>query len=125
MKIYITEAQFKKLTEHVITESIEINSMHELLYEIGEKAKAIIDYLYNEGVVEYDDEHLTAMVNNMRLIDFKDICKSILFNYSGELNVKEEKILKDYLKTGSNPELEDQILRVIREYEKLAHQFMA
>ena len=125
MKIYITEAQFKKLTEHVITESIEINSMHELLYEIGEKAKAIIDYLYNEGVVEYDDEHLTAMVNNMRLIDFKDICKSILFNYSGELNLKEEKILKDYLKTGSNPELEDQILRVIREYEKLAHQFMA
>ena len=124
MKIFITEEQFKKLTKHMISESICADPVHEIYYGIGEKAKAVIDYLYNEGVVAYDDEHLTAMANDMSLIDFKDICKLIRSEYSNNLTDDEVMALEDYINTGSNPELEDQILRAVKEYEEQAHQYL-
>jgi len=124
MKIFITEAQFKKLTEHMISESICVDPVHEIYYGIGEKAKAVIDYLYNEGVVAYDDEHITAMANDMSLIDFKDICKLIRSEYNNNLTDDEVMTLEDYINTGSNPELEDQIFRAVKEYEQQAHEYL-
>ena len=125
MKIRITEAQFKKLMSMAINESIGGDPVHEIYYGIGEKAKSIIDYLYNEGVVAYDDEHLAAMVNDMSLIDFKDICNLIRSEYGDNLTDDEVMTLEDYLNTGSNPELEDQIFRAVKEYEKQAHQYFS
>lgn len=124
MKIIITESQFKKLVEKTIKESIGGDPVHEIYYGLGEKAKAVIDYLYNEGVVAYDDDNLSAMANDMSLINFKDICKLIHSEYAGELTDDEIITLEDYMKTGSNPELEGQIFRAVREYEEKAHEYM-
>lgn len=124
MKIFITEAQFKKLTEKLVSESICADPVHEIYYKIGEKAKGVIDYLYNEGVIAYDDEHLTAMANDMSLIDFKDICKLIRSEYNNNLTDDEVMTLEDYINTGSNPELEDQIFRAVKEYEQQAHEYL-
>jgi hypothetical protein len=98
-------------------------TVHDIYYGIGEKAKAVVDYLYNEGVVDYDDEHLNAMVKDMSLIDFKDICKTILWDYENNLSDDEYITLTDFVKTGSNPELEDQILRGIREYVENGNEY--
>lgn len=98
-------------------------TVQDIYYGIGKKAEAVIDYLYNEGVVNYDDKHLSAMANNASLINFKDICKTILSEYSSELNDDEHIILSDYLKTGNNQELEDQIFRAVKEYEQKAHKY--
>lgn len=124
MKIRITESQFKKLMSMAVNESIGGDPVHEIYYEIGEKAKGVIDYLYNEGVIAYDDEHLTAMANDMSLIDFKDICKLIRSEYSNNLTDDEVMTLEDYINTGSNPELEDQIFRAVKEYEQQAHEYL-
>ena len=105
-------------------ESIGGDPVHELYYEIGEKAKAVVDYLYNEGVVAYDDEHLKAMAKNMSLIDFDDIYSQIVIEYGLDLPPKALKVIEDRLKTGSNPELDDQVLRGIQEYEKKAHEYL-
>lgn len=125
MRIIVTEAQFKKLMSMAVNESIGGDPVHELYYEIGEKAKAVVDYLYNEGVIDYDDEHLSAMVKDMSLINFKDICRTIMSEYGSELTDDEYIVISDYIKTGSNPELEDQILRGIKEYEKKAHRYFS
>lgn len=124
MKITITESQFKKLLQTVVNESIGGDPVHEQYYEIGEKAKAVIDNLYNEGVVAYDDDHLTAMANDMSKVNFDDIYYQITFEFGLDLSPEELKIIEDRLKTGSNPELDDQVMRAIREYEEKAHEYL-
>ena len=39
---------------------------------------AFVDYLYNEGVVAYDDRHLCLYANGTKTIDYVDVCRNII-----------------------------------------------
>lgn len=119
MKIRITEAQLKRIVSaSVVNEAWygEVDTTHGALQEIKKYVEGAIDYLYNEGVIAYDDEHLNAMANDMSLVDFKDICKTTLWYADGQMSELAKGEIQRYLETGSYPELEDTILSAIREY---------
>ena len=123
MKVKINEKALRKIISEAIENTLYGQTTHDVLSRIEEKAESIIDYLYNEGVVAYDDQHLAAMAKDMSRINFKDICKEILYSFDGDISDEEKGALQRYLKTGSYPELEDHIYRAVVNYEKKAHEF--
>ena len=89
--------------------------------EIVKYAKSWIDYMYNEGVVNYDDEHLVKY-NKEKNPDFNDIVQGILDEYKSRLNSQTKSMLEKYLKEGNpskdpfkNP-IEHAILSAIEEF---------
>ena len=89
--------------------------------EIVKYAKSWIDYMYNEGVVNYDDEHLVKY-NKEKNPDFNDIVQGILDEYKSRLNSQTKSMFEKYLKEGNpskdpfkNP-IEHAILSAIEEF---------
>ena len=46
--------------------------------DIKSATTAFIDYMYNEGVVAYNDSHLSAYAKGYQKPDYKDICGQII-----------------------------------------------
>lgn len=46
--------------------------------DIKSATTAFIDHMYNEGVVKYDDNHLSAYASGRQKPDYKDICRNII-----------------------------------------------
>ena len=46
--------------------------------DIKTATTAFIDYMYNEGVIAYDDKHLACYAKGYQKPDYKDICKGIV-----------------------------------------------
>ena len=123
MRVKINEADLRKIISEAIENTLYGQTIHDVLSRIEEKAESVIDYLYNEWVVAYDDKLLAAMAKDMSRIDFKDICKVILYSFGGDISDEEKSVLQRYLKTGSYPGLEDHIYSAVVNYEKKAHEF--
>jgi hypothetical protein len=67
-----------------------------------------VDYMYNEGVVAYDDEHLASIVNRKAKPDYMDICQGILSEFKG-INKKTKSELENYIKNQSSKQVENAI----------------
>lgn len=67
-----------------------------------------VDYMYNEGVVAYDDKHLAAIVNRKAKPDYMDICQGILSEFKG-LSNKTKSELESYIKNQSSKQVENAI----------------
>ena len=63
------------------------------------------------------------MANDMSKVDFDDIYQQIVYEYGNQLSEEERKVIEERLSSGSNPELDDQLMRAIREYEETAHEY--
>ena len=68
--------------------------------EIMNSTISFIDQMYQEGVVEYNGESLTKIVNRKQQPDYKDICNGILSEVGG-LSKKVVSELKKYINSGS------------------------
>lgn len=113
-----------KIKESKLRKIISEEIVNQVLLSLEDKVEGVVDYLYNEGVVAYDDDHLSAMANDMSLIDFKDICKTIISEYGSTLTGAEREMLDRYLLSGSFPELENHIYNAIKKYEQKAHEYL-
>ena len=67
--------------------------------EIAALAQGFVDYMYNEGVIDFDDEHLELYVSRELKPDFRDIARGILYDFKPSGKV--DKILNEYARTGS------------------------
>lgn len=84
--------------------------------EIYDCAYGIIDYFYNEGVVAYDDNHLSDYADKKAEPDFKDLVEEILYEYK-ELSQQAKAALEKYLKGNqSGSVVETAILGAIDDY---------
>lgn len=130
-KIYLSESQFKSYCRLILREKRnedyaknllremaygEADDIHGILQKSKEYFKSTLDYLNNEGVMDYDFNVLRKKVNDMSSINFMDLCKTTLYEWGNKMpeNVKAQ--LERYIKTGSYPELEDTIMQAVREY---------
>lgn len=120
MKIFITESQFKKLLSETIT-------VNETLLKLEDKAENVLDYLYNEGVVNYDDEHLKKILDtkDMSLVDYKDLCNNILCEFNTSLSEEEREALKRFIKTGSYPELVDHLWNAVLRFAEKSLKYLS
>ena len=60
---------------------------------IQEKIYSWIDYMYNEGVGDYDDRHLVYYKDRKKEPDYKDIVKGVLSDYEDTLTAEEKSLL--------------------------------
>ena len=90
---------------------------------IYEKIYSEIDYLYNEGIIDYNDENLVAMANGSKPIDYCDIIKATLYDNSTNLANEAGNILRNTYnlikKHGETiPEVEETIQKAIKDFVK-------
>ena len=104
----------KHLNEYIINEEQKT-----VFSEIVKFTDAWIDYMYNEGVIDYDDAHLVKY-NKEKNPNFKDIVEGILEEYGKEIDLKTKQVLQKYLKEGNkenhNHPVENAILSAIENF---------
>ena len=105
-----------------LDEYIKINEEQKSVFnEIIKYTDSLIDYLYNEGIVDYDDKHLVDYSKGKTKPKFKDIAKNLLNEYSKELSNTTQIVLKKYIKDGSTQDgkqsaVENAILSAISDF---------
>lgn len=87
--------EMRHLNEFILNEE-----QKSVFNEIVKFADGWIDYMYNEGVIDYDDAHLVKY-NKEKNPNFKDIVEGILEEYSREIDSKTKQVLQKYLKEGN------------------------
>ena len=68
-----------------------------------------IDYMYNEGVIDYDDRHLVYYKDRKKDPDYKDIVKGVLSDHEDTLTAEEKSLL-------NSDKINDIILKVIDKF---------
>ena len=101
----------KSLTEY-ITEKQTKSPFDEII----EFAYSWIDYMYNEGVVDYNDDALLKLVDRKAKPDYKDFCQGMLHEFKKDLGDKTIKALEDYLKSGKGTQVESAINAAIDKF---------
>ena len=76
---------------------------------IQEKIYSWIDYMYNEGVVDYDDRHLVYYKDRKKEPDYKDIIKGVLSDHEDTLTAEEKSLL-------NSDKINDIILKTIDKF---------
>ena len=76
---------------------------------IQEKIYSWIDYMYNEGVVDYDDRHLVYYKDRKKEPDYKDIVKGVLSDHEDTLTAEEKSLL-------NSDKINDIILKTIDKF---------
>lgn len=95
----------------------------ELQKQIFEWAYGVIDYLYNEGVVSYNWKSIKRMALGRIPIDYRDIIKVILSEYSTATSCDAGQALRNYMKLTKNGEegykwVEDTIKGAMKKYSQ-------
>lgn len=95
----------------------------EMQKQIFEWAYGIIDYLYNEGVVNYNWKSIKRMALGRIPIDYRDIIKVILSGYSTAADCGAGQALRNYMKLTKNGEegykwVEDAIKGAMKKYSQ-------
>ena len=94
------------------------NESKNMIYQL---AYGEIDYLYNEGVVDYDDENLCAMANGEKPIDYCDLIQCMLYDCSTELENESGQMLRNYCKLSKHygetiPDVEEAIDLAVKNF---------
>lgn len=83
--------------------------------ELEKITEWVIDYLYNEGIVDYDDKHLVDYVDGEKDPDYKDILNVMLNEYSDDLSSQTKTIINNFIKDKhSKDDDEDIKIHVLR-----------
>lgn len=77
--------------------------------EIIEYAYSWIDYMYNEGVVDYNDKAIQQIVEGKKKPDYEDVCKGLLSEYDKKLGKKTKEFLNKYLEEKKGLQVEGAI----------------
>ena len=120
MRYMVTECvkrilkEMYNINDNPYPENENKNMIYQLAY--GE-----IDYLYNEGVVDYDDENLCAMANGEKPIDYCDLIQSMLYDCSTELENESGQMLRNYCKLSKHygetiPDVEEAIDLAVKNF---------
>lgn len=116
----INEADLRKIINKKIYESLNVNGISS---QIKDWAYGVIDYLYQEGVMEYSDERkLMAMGNGKAPINYNEIIKLILSNNTTSCDCEAGQVLRNYLKVtksgdaGTFSYVEDAIRQAFKEF---------
>ena len=124
MKVIISEQQFRDIIREEFDATFDDEKNP---YEMIEKwAYSVIDYLYNEGVCAYDDANIHAMATGKKPVDYKDIIKVILSEYTTDCDCEAGQILRNYYKLSKKydekiVEVEDSINSAIKKFAEDAN----
>jgi hypothetical protein len=99
----------KTLKDYLLAES------ENYLSEITMYTISFVDYLYNEGVVAYNDKHLKAIKRKKAEPDYLDICNGIL-QEGYKISDKTKSELEKYIKNQSSKEVENAIMQGILQF---------
>ena len=74
--------------------------------EISDATSWVVDYLYNEGVVDYQDDSIEAIVHGGKEPDYQDVINVILLDYKKDISDGPYKLLKKYPNTPKKNDIE-------------------
>lgn len=128
-KVIISESQLKKIITESIMSSLpwwDVDEKAENFAKIDEWAYGTIDYLYNEGVVDYDDKHICAMAKGEMPINYRELIKAIIYNYGTDCECEAGQMLRNYYNLSkkhgeSIPEVEEAIKSAIKRFAEDAN----
>lgn len=123
-KIKMNESELKEFisesVKKVIAEMYRVNDRpygnDEVKNEIYHFTFDEIDYLYNEGLVEYDDDSLEDMATGEMVPNYNDLIKDILRSFDSKLSEETKRVLEDYLNGNEDEEIEHVIIAAIQNY---------
>lgn len=124
-KLTISESKIAKIICETIEELIynksdSYSTVEDELYDVF---RGEIDYLYNEGVISYDDSHIIAMANGKIPVPYQDLIESVLYDYASTLSKDAMNALKIYLKQGNtDKDIKGAADRAVKEYAKNCHE---
>lgn len=106
----------KHIDEYILETMSESTKLHQLVY-------SAIDYLYNEGVVDYNDDAISAYINGKKDVPFQDIAQVVLDEYQKDLTPKIKKELEDVVKNGVKKDspIENTILGALDKFAEDAY----
>jgi len=99
----------KTLTDYIVEQS------KSPFDEIIDYAYEWLDYMYNEGVVDYNEKAIMRWIQNKEKPDYKDFVKGILGELKG-MGKKTTDMLEKYLKTGKGAQVENAIITAINKF---------
>ena len=122
-KIYYKTSEESYKFEECKSPLKEELDVHGISSQIKDWAYGVIDYLYQEGVMEYADERrLMAMGNGELPINYNEIIKLILSNNTTSCDCEAGQVLRNYLKVkksgdaGTFSYVEDAIKQAFKEF---------
>ena len=80
---------------------------------------AFVDYMYNECVINYNDDNLNAYINGTRTPNYEDICLNIVKDGAVPLSPSSIELITNFLYFGSESDhevLKASIMEGIKEY---------
>lgn len=87
--------------------------------EIIDYAYEWLDYMYNEGVDEYNEKSIMSWIKNKAKPDYKDFAQGILKEFKGiskKTQDKLEKYIETYLETEKDIQVENAINAAINKF---------
>lgn len=78
-------------------------------------AWGVFDYMYNEGVYDYDMEHLISYDKGTEQLDYIDVAKTMLDEYGEILNDKDKEEVKNFI-NGNTDTLKGIIDKALKGY---------
>lgn len=78
--------------------------------EISDATSWVIDYLYNEGVVDYQDDSIEAVARGKKEPDYQDIINVILSDFKNNMPDGPYHLLKKYPNTPKKSDVEQCII---------------
>ena len=75
--------------------------------ELYDVFMSTMDYLYNEGIVEYQDDYLKAYYTGKLEINYKDFASVALTEFGGNLPDGPRKLLEKYINSKAGSKAQD------------------
>jgi len=97
-----------------INESLRKNDID----DFEKVAHSAIDYVYNEGIISYDDEHLQDYVNGSEEPNYKEIIDITISEFKKYIPAKILSEIKKYPKTSYKEDFE---LAILNAMDKILH----
>lgn len=96
----INESQLRNIIREAIMDIMEEYNGGDLGQELKQILTGELDYLYNEGVVAYDDNHLAAIARGTMKPDYDDLAKATISDYRGQASNEAIQILETFVNGG-------------------------
>lgn len=74
-----------------------------------------LDYMHNEGVVDYNEKAIMRWIQNKEKPDYKDFAKGILDTLKG-MSKKTKELIEKYLETGKERKFEEAVNAAIAKF---------
>lgn len=109
----INESQLRSIIRESIMNVLEEYNGVQLGEELKQAFLFELDYLYNEGVVAYDDDHLAAIAAGTMKPDYNDLASATLYDQGKEMSLENQSALNAFIK--GEDEWDDDIIDLMDE----------